>query len=123
MLPGSIDAKLVPKVRVCDNTNEIVMKHDGIFLNALEDMRECNLKRGVNSLDDIKEGSTCHVYCAQSTCSAAIQYMNSHADVFAKCDAINYMHRGSIDIQEDSLVDGQACHASIKAYNRAQSTK
>lgn len=121
MLPGRIDEKLAEKVEVCDNTNDIVESHNGIFIHALhEKMPECDLKRGVNSLEDIKEGDMCHVYCAQSTCSAAIRYMNDHTDKFSKCGTIHYVHRGSIDIKEEKLVDGMKCHSNIEAYNNTQ---
>jgi hypothetical protein len=118
VLPQKIDKTLFDKVHVCDNTNDITQNHNGIFINALSDtMPQCDLKRGVNTLSDIKNGDMCHVYCAQSSCSAAIDHMNSNKDVYSKCKVIHYIHKGAIDMDKANLNDGARCHADILAYN------
>ena len=119
-LPAQLDEELSAKIHLCDNTNEIIQTHDGIFINALhENMPECNLKRGNNKLSDIREGDMCHVYCAQSSCAAAIQYMNENKEQFLKCDVIHYIHQGAINMHEKHLSKGDECHLKIKAYNES----
>lgn len=121
ILPGVISDNIAHKVHVCDNTDDILETHTGIFINALGDkMPECDLKKGVHTSEDIKNGDMCHIYCAQSSCSAAIQYMNDHVDDFQKCDTIHYLHQGAIKMEKNKLKDGDTCHANIEAYNNLQ---
>lgn len=120
VLPETINYNIAHKVYICDNTNEILKTHTGIFINALGDtMPECNLKDGVHTSEDIKNGDMCYVYCAQSSCSAAIRYMNDRVEDFKKCDTIHYLHQGAIGMEKNNLKDGDTCHAKIEAYNNS----
>ena len=102
VLPATIDDDIITKIHVCDNTDEIVKKHTGIFINAIrEKMPEYNLKVGINGLDDVKEGDLCNIYCAQSSCSDAIEYMNDNKDDLMKCDKIYYLHQGAIKMEKN----------------------
>ncbi len=59
ILPEVINDTISDKLHVCDNTDEILETHVGIFINALGDtMPECDLKKGVHTSGDIKINDT-----------------------------------------------------------------
>ena len=89
-----------------------------VFINALSDaMPACDLKRGVIAAQNIERGDACHVYCAQASCSAAKDYIAAHAQDFDRCSAVHYLSQGAIEIDATLLIDGDACHAAIRAWN------
>lgn len=96
---------------------------DDKFIHALsESLPQCDLKRGVDKVEDIVEGDACNVYCAQASCDAAKKYMKEHASHFARCSSVNYLKEGSIRMDADLLVDGFVCHDAIHKWNSQNST-
>ena len=118
-LPAKIDSQLQKKVQVCDNINtHLELQPNEVIIHALHDsLPSCSLASGTHTLENIESGSVCKIYCAQETCSAAIDYINQHKRVFEKCDSVLYLHEGSISIESSLLQDGETCHKKIKEYN------
>ena len=117
-LPGQIPDKLMEKVFVC--CNDALEEHDGPVIHALHSkMPECSLKQEMTMPWQIERGDVCRVYCAQSSCSAALDMLGERVDDFERCDKILYMHEGSREMEPSVLRDGEACHNKIDEYNAA----
>lgn len=88
------------------------------YINVLSaTLPQCD-RKAERMLRDDERAETCHVYCAQRSCSAAKAYMHDHADALAaRCERVVYLRNGALSMNPDDLVDGAACHAQILAHN------
>lgn len=125
-LPAPLQRSLVDRVQVCDGINRAVddASDDFVLINALADkMPECDARSArMSALEDVRHAERCAIYCAQPTCSAAIDFMNAHAtELSKKCASIVYLHEGALHVRADRLVDGPTCHARIDAFNSSAS--
>ena len=100
--------------------NEFLQSNPGdIYINALsESMPFCNILGKSATVNDIKTGDVCNVYCAQPSCDAAKKYLKSHD--FSKCSRVNYLKQGALHINKSLLQNGDECHNAIHEWNASR---
>lgn len=100
---------------------QCVRPNDVAFLNVLsEGMPECDRKNDpmMNWKDDDTKKDVCYVYCAQKTCHAAKNFMESHdEELRSRCGTVVYLPEGALGMHPSELVDGELCHANIAKHN------
>lgn len=115
-LPGTIPDKLLQKTFVC--CNDALDRFDGPVVHALHrQLPECSLKEGTTMPWQIERGDVCRIYCAQPTCSAALDMLKERVNDFERCSKILYMHDGALNLEPALLKNGPACHQKIDGYN------
>ena len=95
--------------------------YDGVYINALNGMGECDRKNSMSSLEGLSSFSSppkCYVYCAQRTCGAAESFMKKNSQALSEgCSSVYYVKGGALEMREEDLVDGKVCHSKIIDHN------
>lgn len=121
-LPRPLHPEVAPLVDVCSNIDSVIRDPSYALINALDHLPECDARDSarMHKLGTMNRASKCAVYCAQPTCSAAVDFINAnHAQLFEKCDSVTYMHDGALHADANLLRDGVECHRRIAAYNKS----